>query len=59
MLADWRERIHNGFVQPDHAANLAGGGWPEGWDYGPIAGLNMSLPALVARSALGLDGFIP
>ena len=55
LLADWRERIQSGLVQPYYAANLAGGGWPEGWNYGPIAGLNMSLPALAARTALGLD----
>ncbi len=55
LLADWRDRIQSGLVQPYYAANLAGGGWPEGWNYGPIAGLNMSLPALAARTGLGLD----
>ena len=55
LLADWRERIQSGLVQPYYAANLAGGGWPEGWNYGPIAGINISLPALAARTALGLD----
>ena len=55
LLADWRDRIQSGLVQPYYAANLAGGGWPEGWNYGLIAGLNMSLPALAARTALGLD----
>ena len=53
LLADWRDRIQSGLVQPYYAANLAGGGWPEGWNYGPIAGLNMSLPALAARTAIG------
>ena len=55
LLSDWRERVQSGLVQPYYAANLAGGGWSEGWNYGPIAGLNMSLPALAARTALGLD----
>ncbi len=55
LLADWRDRIQSGLVQPYYAANLAGGGWPEGWNYGPVASLNMSLPVLAARTALGLD----
>jgi hypothetical protein len=55
LLTDWRVRIQGGLVQPYYAANLAGGGWPEGWNYGPIAGLNMSLPTLAARTALCLD----
>ena len=42
-------------MQPYYAANLSGGGWPEGWNYGPLGGVNMSLPVLAARSALGVD----
>lgn len=51
----WLHRLHDGLVQPYYNANLRGGGWPEGWNYGPIGGVNMSLPALAARTALHLD----
>ena len=52
---DWLHRVQDRLVQPYYAANLAGGGWPEGWNYGPIASVNMSLPAVAARSATGTD----
>lgn len=42
-------------VQPYYAANLSGGGWPEGWNYGPFGVLNMSWPALAAKTGAGLD----
>jgi hypothetical protein len=42
-------------VQPYYATNLSGGGWPEGWNYGPLGTLNMSWPTLAAKTALGLD----
>jgi hypothetical protein len=55
LLADWRDRVQDRLVAPYYARNLAGGGWPEGWNYGPVAGVNMSLPALAARTGLGVD----
>jgi hypothetical protein len=55
LLNDWLHRIQGRLVQPYYAANLAGGGWPEGWNYGPIASVNMSLPAVAARTATGID----
>ena len=55
LLADWRDRVQGRLVQPYYARNLGGGGWPEGWNYGPIASVNMSLPVLAVRTALGLD----
>ncbi len=55
ILADWRGRVQGGQVQPYYAANLSGGGWPEGWNYGPLGSVNMSLPALAAKTALGVD----
>ena len=56
--AGWQDflgRVQDKMVQPYYAANLAGGGWPEGWNYGPFGTLNMSWPALAAKTALGLD----
>jgi hypothetical protein len=55
LLSDWFDRVHGRMVQPYYAANLVGGGWPEGWNYGPIASVNMSLPAVAARTATGVD----
>jgi hypothetical protein len=51
----WRDTIHGAEVQPYYAANLRGGGWPEGWNYGPRGTLNMSWPVLAAKTALGAD----
>jgi hypothetical protein len=31
--------------------NLPGGGWPEGWNYGPLGTVNQELPLLAARTA--------
>jgi hypothetical protein len=43
-------------VQPYYAAHMTGGGWPEGFgNYGPLATLNMSLPAWEVRTATGTD----
>lgn len=43
-------------VQPYYAANMKGGGWPEGFgNYGPLATLNMSLPAWEVKTATGID----
>jgi hypothetical protein len=55
ILADWQGRVQGGMVQPYSAQNLSGGGWPEGWNYGPLGATNMSLPALAAKTALGAD----
>ena len=55
LLSDWLRRVQNRLVQPYYAANLSGGGWPEGWNYGPIASINMSLPAVAIRTATGVD----
>jgi hypothetical protein len=35
--------------------NLSGGGWPEGWNYGPVATMNMDFPVLAAKTARGVD----
>jgi len=55
---EWRDflaRVHKGSVAPYYAAHLTGGGWPEGWGYGALASLNMSLPTWGARTAKGID----
>jgi hypothetical protein len=53
---DWFNKEHNQRVVPYYAANMRGGGWPEGFaNYGPLSTRNMLLPILAVRSAKGLD----
>jgi len=53
---DWLNKEHNQRVVPYYAANMTGGGWPEGFaNYGPLSTRNMLLPILAVRSAKGLD----
>jgi hypothetical protein len=46
--------LHGG-VAAYSTANLKGGGWYEGWQYGNLGVQNMSLPSLAAKTAKGLD----
>jgi hypothetical protein len=48
------EGTHAG-VQQFYAKYLVGGGWAEGWGYGPLAVANMTLPSLAAKTAKGID----
>jgi hypothetical protein len=50
---DFLTRVQGQMVQPYYAANLSGGGWPEGWNYGPVANANMSWVALAIKTATG------
>ena len=52
--SQWLKKVQ-GPVARYYEANLAGGGWPEGWNYGPIATMNQELPVLAARTAKGID----
>jgi hypothetical protein len=56
---DWLDRVHGKMVAPYYGKHLAGGGWPEGYNYGLLATMNMVLPALAAASAksMTLEGF--
>ena len=64
LWADWNNAQFNTSssnpphigVQPYYAAHMTGGGWPEGFgNYGPLATLNMSLPAWEVKTATGTD----
>lgn len=52
--ADWRNTIFPA-IADYFGKHLAGGGWPEGFQYGPLAILNMSLPIWAAKTATGED----
>lgn len=54
---DWLERLHRQMVQPYYAKHMVGGGWPEGWNYGALATLNMTWPVWAAKTAKGMDLF--
>lgn len=54
---DWYARLHKEMVQPYYAEHMAGGGWPEGWNYGAFATINMTWPVWAAHTAKGLDLF--
>jgi len=52
----WYNQEHLGRVAPYYRANLAGGGWTEGYtQYGILATLNQSLPVLAVKTAKGID----
>lgn len=52
--ADWRNNLFPAIVAY-YATHMAGGGWPEGFGYGPLAIANMSLPVWAVRTATGED----
>jgi len=52
---DWYNRVHLGQVQPYYAQWLAGGGAPDGWNYGPLETLNMTRALLAVSTAKGID----
>jgi hypothetical protein len=53
---DWYNNQHLTRVAPYYRANLAGGGWNEGYtQYGILATRNHSLPALAVKTAKGID----
>ncbi|HLX42492.1 MAG TPA: hypothetical protein VKR43_03620 [Bryobacteraceae bacterium] len=53
---DWYNNQHLGHVAPFFRANLAGGGWTEGYaQYGILGTRNHSWPALAVKTAKGLD----
>lgn len=57
--AQWNDWLQNQFlkrVQPYHAANMAGGAWPEGYsNYADLGLWNMSMPIREVKTATGLN----
>jgi len=42
-------------VKPAYVSSMAGGGWPEGWEYGPLSVRNMVQALWAVKTAKGLD----
>jgi len=57
MWTSWLNTNHLGGVQPYFSKWLAGGGYPEGFDYGPLAIFNMIAPVWAAKTGKGVDLF--
>jgi hypothetical protein len=49
------ESLHRDKVNPYYATHMRGGGWPEGWNYGAVATLNMTWPAVALKTARDVD----
>ncbi|HVV98450.1 MAG TPA: hypothetical protein VHC92_15005 [Rhodanobacteraceae bacterium] len=53
---DWLSHQFGERVRPYYEANLAGGGWPEGYaNYAPLAVFDMTLPVREVKTAAGID----
>lgn len=51
----WLTTQHYGFVVPYYTKWLKGGGWPEGWNYGPLGTINMLWPTIGALTGKNLN----
>ena len=55
LWSSWLSKQHYGFVQPYYEKWMRGGGWPEGWNYGPVGTINMLWPTIGAYTAKNID----
>jgi hypothetical protein len=53
--SDVQTRMWGQLVQPAYAASMTGGGWPEGWEYGPLAVEEMARFFWAVKTGKGLD----
>ncbi len=54
-FADVETRMWQTLVKPAFAKNMAGGGWPEGWGYGPRAVRGLAEVLWAVKTARNLD----
>ncbi|HTA90672.1 MAG TPA: hypothetical protein VK745_13875, partial [Polyangiaceae bacterium] len=52
---DVTTRMWGQLVQPEFASRMAGGGWPEGWEYGKKAVLGFAEAMWATKTATGTD----
>jgi hypothetical protein len=52
---DVTTRMWGKLVQPEFQSRMAGGGWPEGWEYGKKAVLSFAEAILAVKTATGTD----
>jgi hypothetical protein len=55
--SDVQTTMYPQLLQAIYAPSMKGGGWPEGWEYGPLAIENYALLFWSVDSAAGLDWF--
>jgi hypothetical protein len=54
---DVQNRMFPSLIQKSYAPGMSGGGWPEGWEYGPRAVENYALFLWAAKTGKGVDWF--
>ena len=56
---DWlnhaRDHLLGGLLLPEYAADLKGGDWPEGWQYGELSAAEVALVVAALRTGTGVD----
>jgi hypothetical protein len=52
---DVEDRLWGKLVQPAYTTGMKGGGWPEGWEYGPRSVVEVTEFLRCARTARGFD----
>ncbi|HLK35490.1 MAG TPA: hypothetical protein VKU41_01975, partial [Polyangiaceae bacterium] len=55
--SDVQGRMFPALIQAIYAPSMTGGGWPEGWEYGPRSVENYSLFFWAVKTGKGLDWF--
>jgi hypothetical protein len=53
--SDVQTRMWGQLAQPAYSSSMLGGGWPEGWEYGPLAVEEMAELLWAVKTGKGLD----
>jgi hypothetical protein len=53
--SDVQSRMWGQLVKPSYTASMTGGGWPEGWEYGPLSVTEMVEFLWAAQTGKGVD----
>jgi MYXO-CTERM domain-containing protein len=53
--SDVQTRMWGKLQEPSYAASMVGGGWPEGWEYGPLSVTEVAETLWAVKTGKGLD----